>query len=142
MQLATIDVLNTEASSQYTGETLIWQSTGRVLHHPGRRLVHLTGGEFLKPITENYLVDPTATTSWAVRSTMTEIQYTGRGRKSASRTDRGPSDAGAIFIDPTTYDVSINANGQWSRLNGETSVSEVLGHLALATFSNPNGLRR
>jgi flagellar hook protein FlgE len=145
VQLATIDVLNTEASSQYTGETLdlAIDGDGYFIIQDGASYTYTRAGNFYTD-TENYLVD--ANGNYVMGC---EIDDDGNPvYRDAGGNVCQPTDPGAhltlerIFIDPDYYDVSINANGQVVALNGETSVSEVLGHLALATFSNPNGLEK
>jgi flagellar hook protein FlgE len=145
VQLATIDVLNTEASYQYTGETLdlAIDGDGYFIIQDGASYTYTRAGNFYTD-TENYLVD--ANGNYVMGC---EIDDDGNPvYRDAGGNVCQPTDPGAhltlerIFIDPDYYDVSINANGQVVALNGETSVSEVLGHLALATFSNPNGLEK
>lgn len=145
VQLGTIDVLDTESSSQYTGNTLdlAIDGDGYFVIRDGGSYTYTRAGNFYTD-SENYLVDSNGNyvTGYEVE-TDGDLVY-----RDASNVVCASTDAGAhltmqkIFISPNYYDVSISANGQVVGLDEVTSESTVLGQLVLATFSNPNGLEK
>jgi flagellar hook protein FlgE len=145
VQLGTIDILNTAASSQYTGNTLdlAIDGDGYFTIQDGSAYTYTRAGNFYTD-SENYLVDSNGNyvTGYEVDTTG------GLVYRDASNTICASTDAGAhltmqkIFVDPDYIDVSISANGQVVGLNETTKVSTVLGQVVLATFANPNGLQK
>lgn len=146
VQIATIDVLNTQSASQYTGEELdlAIDGDGYFVIQDGASYTFTRAGNFYTD-TENYLVDSNGNyvMGCELDATTREPVY-----RDAGGTVVPAGTAGAhltmerILIDPDYYDVSISANGQVVGLNNTTSVSAVLGQVAVATFANPNGLQK
>ncbi len=145
VQLGTIDVLDTESSSQYTGNTLdlAIDGDGYFVIQDGGSYTYTRAGNFYTD-SQNYLVDSNGNyVSGYEVDTAGKLVY-----RDASNAICASTDAGAhltmqrIFVDPDYYDVSISANGQVVGLDEITSKSTVLGQLVLATFSNPNGLEK
>jgi len=132
VQLATIDVLNTESSSQYTGNTLdlAIDGDGYFVIEDGAAHTYTRAGNFYTD-ENDYLVD--ANGNYVVGYEV-DNQLTG-----ALTT---PLVEERIYIDPGYYDVSISANGQVVGLDNTTSQSHVLGQIVLANFANPNGLEK
>lgn len=145
VQLATIDVLDTESSSQYTGNTLDLAIDGDgyfVIDSRGQT-TYTRAGNFYTDA-ENYLVDSNGNYVQGYEVELDgDLVY-----RNAGGTVCLPTDAGAhltmqrILVDPDYYDVSISANGQVVGLDEITSKSCVLGQVVLATFANPNGLEK
>ncbi len=145
VQLATIDVLDTEASSQYTGNTLdlAIDGDGYFVIQDGGSYTYTRAGNFYTD-SENYLVDSNGNYVMGYEvDTDGNLVY-----RDASNAICAETDAGAhltmqrVYIDPDYYDVSVSANGQVVGLDNTTSKSTVLGQIVLATFSNPNGLEK
>lgn len=145
VQLATIDVLDTESSSQYTGNTLdlAIDGDGYFIINARGIISYTRAGNFYTDA-ENYLVDSNGNYVQGC-----EIDVDGNPvYRDAGGAVCAPTDPGAhltlqkIYIDPNYYDVSINSNGQVVGLDEVTSQSHVLGQLVLATFANPNGLEK
>lgn len=145
VQLGTIDILNTESSSQYTGNTLdlAIDGDGYFVIQDGASYTYTRAGNFYTD-SENYLVDSNGNyvTGYEV-DTAGKLVYRDAGGAVCASTDAGAHlTMQRIFVDPDYYDVSISANGQVVGLDEITSKSTVLGQLVLATFSNPNGLEK
>jgi flagellar hook protein FlgE len=163
VQLATIDVLNTPASSQYTGNPLdlAIDGDGYFIIRNGSVYTYTRAGNFYTD-SSHYLVDSNGNYvmgyetkedgSLVYRRPATD-PVTGdpvidpvTGEPIMEECD--PTDAGAtlqltrVYIDPQYYDVSINANGQVVGLDEETSQTTVIGQIVLAQFANPNGLEK
>ncbi len=145
VQLATIDVLNTESSSQYTGSPLdlAIDGDGYFVIQDGAAYTYTRAGNFYTD-RENYLVDSNGNYVMGYEvDTDGDLVY-----RNAANAICDPTDPGAhltmqrIFVDPDYYDVSIGANGQVVALDETTSESSVLGQIILAQFSNPNGLEK
>ena len=145
VQLATIDVLNTESSSQYTGSPLdlAIDGDGYFVIQNGNSFTYTRAGNFYTD-SENYLVDSNG-------NYVMGYEVDGDGAlvyRDASDAVCAPGDPGAhltmqrVFVDPDYYDVSITANGQVVALDEATSESTVLGQIVLAQFANPNGLEK
>ena len=145
VQLATIDVLNTPSSSQYTGNPLdlAIDGDGYFVIQNGNSFTYTRAGNFYTD-SQNYLVDSNG-------SYVMGYEVDGTGAlvyRDASNAVCAAGDAGAhltmerIFVDPAYYDVSIGANGQVVALDEATSQSTVLGQIVLAQFANPNGLEK
>jgi len=132
VQLATIDVLNTASSSQYTGNTLdlAIDGEGYFVIQDGASNTYTRAGNFYTD-ENNYLVDSNGNyvVGYEVDDPLTGALTM-------------PLVQEHIYIDPGYYDVSISANGQVVGLDNATSQSHVLGQLVLASFANPNGLEK
>jgi len=158
VQLATIDVLNTPASSQYTGNPLdlAIDGDGYFIIQNGTTYTYTRAGNFYTD-SAHYLVDSNGNyvmgcemkadgTPRYVREEVVVNPET--GEEETVMVDCEPTDEGAtlvltkIFIDPKYYDVSINVNGQVVGLDEETSQTTVIGQIVLAQFANPNGLEK
>lgn len=145
VQIATIDVLNNESSSQYTGNTLDLAIDGDgyfVINNRGT-ITYTRAGNFYTD-EDNFLVDSNGNYVQGYEVDINgDLVY-----RNAIGVICAPTDAGArltmqrIYIDPDYYDVSVSSNGQVVGLDELTSQSHVLGQLVLATFSNPNGLEK
>jgi flagellar hook protein FlgE len=134
VETATIDVLDTAASSQYTGNTLdlAIDGSGYFIISRGGATTYTRAGNFYTD-KDNYLVD----------SNGNYVQGYRVGTNGALVLDLGGDPImEKIFVDPDYYDVSISSNGQVVGLDEATSLSCVIGQLVLATFANPNGLEK
>jgi len=154
VQLATIDVLNTPASSQYTGNPLdlAIDGDGYFIIQNGTTYTYTRAGNFYTD-SSHYLVDSNGN---YVMGYETKEDGSLVYRRPAVDPVTGdtimeecdPTDADAtlvltrIYIDPKYYDVTINANGQVVGLDEATSKTTVLGQIVLAQFANPNGLEK
>lgn len=150
VQLATIDVLNTESSSQYTGSPLdlAIDGDGYFVIQNGAAYTYTRAGNFYTD-RENYLVDSSGNYVMGYEVDLDgALVYRTLDPDTGTQVVCDPEDAGAhltmqrIYVDPDYYDVSIGANGQVVALDETTSQSAVLGQLVLAQFSNPNGLEK
>ena len=132
VQLATIDVLNTESSSQYTGNTLdlAIDGDGDFVIEDGAAYTYTRAGNFYTD-SNDYLVD--ANGNYVVGY---EVDDPLTGALTMPLVEE------RIYIDPGYYDVSISASGQVVGLDNATSESHVLGQIVLANFSNANGLEK
>jgi fagellar hook-basal body proteins/fagellar hook-basal body proteins len=145
VQLATIDVLNTEASSQYTGNTLdlAIDGDGYFVIRDGASYTYTRAGNFYTD-SEDYLVDSNG--NYVIGYEVNEhgsLVYRDADNAICAATAPGAHlTMQRILVDPDYYDVSISANGQVVGLDEVTSESTVLGQLMLATFANPNGLEK
>ena len=150
VQLATVDVLNTESSSQYTGNTLdlAVDGDGYFVIQSGSGNTYTRAGNFYTD-SEDYLVDSNGNyvMGYETDGDGSLVYYQDEaGTTPCPDTDTDHSDdylvLKKIYINPDYYDVSINANGQVVGLDEATSESTVLGQIVLATFANPNGLEK
>ena len=131
VQSATIDVLHTKATAQYTGAPLDLsiEGDGYFVISNGSQTTYTRAGN-LYTDANSYLVDSNG-------SFVRGFQVDADGDLVL--------DAGGdpimtnIYIDPDYYDVSITSNGQVVGLDETTNESVVIGQIALATFVNPNG---
>lgn len=153
VQLATIDILNTESSSQYTGNTLDLAIDGDgyfVIGDGKQAYTYTRAGNFYTD-SKNNLVDSNGNfvMGYEAYPDGTLVYRDAAG----SNTDAGgnPLDATdpdvhltitKIEISPDYYDVSISSNGQVVGLDKVTSQSTVIGQVLLAQFANPNGLEK
>ncbi|HWS28708.1 MAG TPA: flagellar hook-basal body complex protein [Clostridia bacterium] len=152
--LASIDILNTESATQYTGNTLdlsitgdgyfavtangvtTYTRAGNFYTDENNYLVTATGA-FLQGFTLQYdpvldadgdpVMNPDGTPAMQVR-------VDGEGNPVYSNT------LTRIQIDPNLKSVSIGDTGIITALNGSDKV--IVGQIALATFSNNNGLEK
>ena len=145
VQLATIDVLDTEASSQYTGNTLdlAIDGDGYFVIQDGSSYTFTRAGNFYTD-SNDYLVDSNGNYVMGYEvDTDGDLVYRDAGGAICAETDAGAHlTMERIYVDPDYYDVSISANGQVVGLDETTSASTVLGQIVLATFANPNGLEK
>ncbi len=145
VQLATIDVLDTESSSQYTGNTLdlAIDGDGYFIINARGVISYTRSGNFYTD-EENYLVDSNGNYVQGCEIDADGAPvYRDAGGNICAATDPGAHlTLQKIYIDPDYYDVSISSNGQVVGLDEATSQSHVLGQLVLATFANPNGLEK
>ena len=134
VQTSTIDVLNTAASSQYTGNTLDLAIDGNgYFVISGRSGVTYTRAGNFYTDKDNYLVDSNGNYVQGYKvDTNGNLVLDGGGKPQMEN----------IYIDPGYYDVSISSNGQVVGLDTTTSASGVIGQIVLATFANPNGLEK
>lgn len=145
VQLGTIDILNTAASSQYTGNTLdlAIDGDGYFTIQDGSAYTYTRAGNFYTD-SENYLVDSNGNYVMGYEvGTDGDLVYRDEDGDICAETDVGAHlTTQRILVDPDYIDVSISANGQVVGLNEITKVSTVLGQVILATFANPNGLQK
>lgn len=134
VQTSTIDVLNTAASSQYTGSTLdlAIDGTGYFVISGSGGTTYTRAGNFYTD-KDNYLVDSNGNYVQGYK-----VDTGGNLILNAS----GNPQMENIFVDPGYYDISISSNGQVVGLNTATSASGVVGQIVLAAFANPNGLEK
>ena len=131
MQLATIDILNTESASQYTGNTLdlAIDGDGYFVVENGAGYTYTRAGNFYTD-SQNYLVDSNGNYVMGYQVNLTTgVPVT-------------PLTMGPILLDPNYHEVSINFNGQVVGVHNTTGDTNYLGQLVLATFANPNGLQK
>jgi len=145
VQLATIDVLNTPSSSQYTGNPLdlAIDGDGYFVIQDGSSYTYTRAGNFYTDSDHN-LVDSNGNYVMGYEvDTDGGLVY-----RDATNAVCAATDAGAhltmqrIYVDPDYYDVSISANGQVVALDEATSETAILGQIVLASFPNPNGLEK
>lgn len=145
VQLATIDVLDTESSSQYTGNPfdLAIDGDGYFIINARGQVTYTRSGNFYTD-EENYLVDANGSYVQGYEVGLNgDLVY-----RDAAGAVCAAGDAGAhltmqrILVNPNYYDVSISSNGQVVGLDEVTSQSCVLGQIVIATFANPNGLEK
>ena len=131
VQLATIDVLNTESASQYTGNALdlAIDGDGYFVIRDGTTYTYTRAGNFYTD-TQNYLVDSNGNYVMGYL-----VNTDGTFTTTPPTMDR-------ILVDPNYSDVSISSNGQVVGLHNATSANHVIGQVVLATFPNPNGLQK
>jgi len=155
VQLATIDALNTPASSQYTGNPLdlAIDGDGYFIIQNGTTYTYTRAGNFYTD-SAHYLVDSNGNyvmgcemkadgTPRYVREVVIDPNTNQTELQECEPTDEGATLVlTKIFIDPKYYDVSINVNGQVVGLDEETSQTTVIGQIVLAQFANPNGLEK
>lgn len=151
VQLATIDVLDTESSSQYTGNTLDLAIDGDgYFMINARGIVSYTRSGNFYTDEENYLVDSNGNYVQGCELDASGVPVYRKPDPLGGATEVicPATDVGAhltmqrILVDPDYYDVSISENGQVVGLDEATSQSHVLGQLVIATFANPNGLEK
>jgi len=160
VQLATIDVLNTPASSQYTGNPLdlAIDGDGYFVIKNGSVYTYTRAGNFYTD-SAHYLVDsngnyvmgyetnPDGTLVYKKPVLDAEGNpMMDNGEPVMEPCDPDDPDATLVLtkikVDPKYYDVSINVNGQVVGLDEETSQTTVIGQIVLAQFANPNGLEK
>ncbi len=132
MQVATIDVMHTKGTPQYTGYALDLSidGDGYFVIENGAERTYTRAGNFYVD-TENYLVD--ANGNYVLGLDLAadgSIQLDVDGNAITER----------ILIDPSFTNLSIDSKGQITALDG--SDTENIGMLAISTFSNPNGLEK
>ena len=162
VQLATIDVLNTASSSQYTGNPLdlAIDGDGYFVIQDGGSYTYTRAGNFYTDVDHNlvdsngnyvmgYEVDADGELVWrrpAVDGSGDPVMDPETGlqvQEVCLETDAGAHlTMQRIYVDPDYYDVSISANGQVVALDELTSNTAILGQIVLANFANPNGLEK
>jgi flagellar hook protein FlgE len=145
VQLATIDVLDTESSSQYTGNPfdLAIDGDGYFVINARGQVTYTRSGNFYTD-ENNYLVDANGNYVQGYEVGLNgNLVYRDAGGAVCAATDAGAHlTMQRILVDPNYYDVSISSNGQVVGLDEVTSQSCVLGQIVVATFANPNGLEK
>jgi flagellar hook protein FlgE len=129
VQVATIDVMHTKGTPQYTGYAmdLSIDGDGYFTISDGAEMTYTRAGNLYLD-SSNYLVDANGNYVMCVPPAVTGTTYT-------------PAQLQRLLI-PTTYtDVSINKDGQVVGLDA-TNTSVVIGTIAVAKFANPNGLEK
>ena len=123
VQVATIDVMHTKGTPQYTGYALDLSidGDGYFVIQNGTSYTYTRAGNFYLD-SNNDLVD--ANGKYVMGLTGATAPYT----------------LAKIHIDPTYTDVSIDSKGNISALDGSATVP--IGIIAVATFPNPNGLEK
>lgn len=130
VQAATIDVMTTVGTPQYTGYALDLSIDGDgyfvIDDGSGTGSFTYTRAGNLYTDSDNNLVDANGNYIMGFETTATSPY--------------AETDLKKITIDPSYTDVSIDSQGQVTALNGSTS--ETIAIIAIATFSNPNGLEK
>jgi len=132
MQVATIDVMHTKGTPQYTGYALDLSIDGDgyfVIQNGANYTYTRAGNLYLD--SQNFLVDANGNYISGIDTTATPDPVTGL---------YAATDLVSIQIDPSYTDVSIDSKGQITALNGSATV--IIGTIAVATFANPNGLEK
>ncbi len=127
VQVATIDVMHTKGTPQYTGYALDLSidGDGYFVIENGTDRTYTRAGNFYVD-NNDYLVDANGNFVLALTyDTATPPNITG---------------AAPIQINSAYTDVAIDSKGNITALNGSATVN--IGTLAVATFSNPNGLEK
>lgn len=133
VQLSTIDISFNPAAAQYTGNPLDLAIDGDgffVIRDSGEAFTYTRAGNF-KMDTQNRLVDSSGNFVMGIKagSTPTDGVYT-------------KDQLEIITIDPKFTDISITRNGEVVGIDSTTNQTTVIAQIALATFSNPNGLEK
>jgi len=136
MQVATIDVMHTKGTPQYTGYALDLSIDGDGYFvigsgTPGNYDFTYTRAGNLYVDSQNYLVDANGNYVMGIDPTATP---------DADGLYDITTDLVAIQIDPSYTDVSIDSTGQITALDGSTT--QDVGTVSVATFSNSNGLEK
>ena len=134
MQLATIDVMHSKCTAQYTGSTLDLSIEGDgyfVLSNGGQMSYSRAGNLYTD--SDNNLVNANGSFIQGY-----EVNPDGSLVVDAF----GDPIMTNINLDPNYYDVSINSSGQVVGLDKATNDSVVIGQLVLATFANNNALEK
>lgn len=164
VQMATIDVLHSKSTPQYTGNTLDFSIGGDgyfIISSAGQftytragnfyadlddRLVDANGAYVQGFVVENeqvVLYDPIGEQVY-LNALGNRVLVDGTTPYAGAHTD--PANWAPaltnIRLNPAYYDISINAGGQVVGIDKLTNNSRVIGQLALATFANPNGLEK
>jgi len=131
MQVATIDVMHTKGTPQYTGYALDLSidGDGYFVIESGADQTYTRAGNFYID-NNNYLVD--ANGNFAVGFVVLADGSIDMSTGSPQQTH--------ILINPAFTDISIDNKGLITALNG--SATQYVGMLSVATFSNPNGLEK
>lgn len=134
VQVATIDVLHTKSTPQYTGNSLDLsiEGDGYFIMSSDGQLSYTRAGNFYQDV-NHYLVDSNGAYVQGY-----EVDLNGTLVLNADG-DPIPTN---IFLDPNYYDISINSSGQVVGIDQATNQSQVIGQITLATFANPNGLEK
>jgi len=130
VQLSTIDVSFTTAAAPYTGNPLDLAIDGDgffVIREGTDGRTFTRAGNF-KLDSKNFLVDSNGN------------YVLGCGANETLAEDG--SNLKPIEIDPKYTDISINRNGQVVGIDSTTNTTTVIAQIAIATFSNPNGLEK
>lgn len=134
MQLATIDVLHTKSTAQYTGSTLDLSIEGDgyfTVSNDGQ-LTYTRAGNLYTDTNSNLVNANGAFVQGFEVNTDGTLVLDAAGDPIFEN----------IFIDPNYYDVSINSNGQVVGLDKATNDSHVIGQLSLASFNNNSALEK
>ncbi len=131
VQVATIDVMHTKGTPQYTGYALDLSidGDGYFVIANGTDYTYTRAGNFYLD-SNNYLVDANGNFVMGIDPDATPAAGAVFAAGSLER----------IQVDPSYTDVSIDAQGNVVALNGSATVP--IGTMAIATFSNPNGLEK
>lgn len=133
VQVATIDVLHTKSTPQYTGNSLDLsiEGDGYFIMSSDGQLSYTRAGNFYQDV-NHYLVDSNG-------AYVQGFEVDANGALVIVAGEPVPTN---IFLNPNYYDISINSSGQVVGIDQATNQSQVIGQIALATFANPNGLEK
>ncbi len=133
VQVATIDVLHTKSTPQYTGNSLDLsiEGDGYFIMSSDGQLSYTRAGNFYQDV-NHYLVD-------ANGAYVQGFEVDSNGALVLNNGNPVPTN---ILLNPNYYDISINSSGQVVGIDQSTNQSQVIGQIALATFANPNGLEK
>ncbi len=134
VQVATIDVLHTKSTPQYTGNSLDLsiEGDGYFIMSSDGQLSYTRAGNFYQDV-NHYLVDANGAYVQGYEVDLNGALVLDGGG------DPIPTN---IYLDPNYYDISINSSGQVVGIDQATNQSQVIGQITLATFANPNGLEK
>lgn len=134
VQLATIDVLHSKGTAQYTGSTLDLsvEGDGYFVLSDGGQMTYTRAGNLYTDADSNLVNSNGSFVQGYDVDTDGNLILDGAGNPTMIN----------IYIDPNYYDVSINSNGQVVGLDVTTNNSAVIGQLVISTFANPNALEK
>lgn len=144
MQMATIDVLHTRSTAEYTGAPLDLsiEGDGYFTIADGSGEVYTRAGNLYTDENSNLV---TANGSF-VRGFVvdTDGNYLDAGGAIIDMTNPAhpPRELENIYIDPNYYDVTIDTNGFVIGLEKGTNDKHFLGQLVMATFANNSALEK
>lgn len=141
VQVATIDVLHTKSTPQYTGNSLdiSIEGDGYFVMSSDGQVSYTRAGNFYQDV-NHYLVDSNG--AFVQGFEVDENGVLVLVDEFGDPDPNGEPVPANIFLDPQYYDISINSGGQVVGIDQETNNSNIIGQIALATFANPNGLEK
>lgn len=130
VQIAAVDVMHSKGAPQYTGESLDFSidGSGFFILSDGVNETYTRAGNFYIGV-DNKLVNANGLYVQGFVTTTDPVT----GVTTTTMDD--------IYIDPTYYDVTIDENGVVSGIDN-TGTRTTIATVALATFSNVNGLTK
>lgn len=163
VQMATIDVMHTKSTPQYTGNTLDFSigGDGYFIISSAGQFTYTRAGNFYADLddrlvdangayVQGFIVDNEQVALFDSNNERVYLDALGNRVLADGVTPYAGTALPAswaprltnIHLDPAYYDISINSSGQVVGIDKLTNNSRVIGQVALATFSNPNGLEK